>query len=88
MTNTRSNSEYKSPKHKLIRFFEKSRNEWKIKAQNAKTAVKRLTNRISFLEKSRSSWKVKAKNFEHDLKKMQHQNASLQEEVKALKKNH
>ena len=88
MTNTRSNSEYKSPKHKLIRFFEKSRNEWKIKAQNAKIALKKLTNRISFLEKSRSNWKVKAKKFEYDLKKMQHQNASLQEEIKTLKKSH
>ena len=51
---------YKSPKHKLIRFFEKSRDQWKAKCQTAKVTVKRLENRVRFLEKSKAHWKARA----------------------------
>jgi len=35
---------YKSPQRKLVRFFEKSRDQWKAKCQTAKFTVKRLQN--------------------------------------------
>ena len=44
---------YKSPRRKLLRFFEKSRDQWKDKCLEAKAAVKRLQNRVRFLEKSK-----------------------------------
>ncbi len=48
---------YKSPIHKLVRFFEKSRDNWKEKYKETKINNKRLENKVRFLEKSRNSWK-------------------------------
>jgi hypothetical protein len=47
---------YKSPRHKLLRFFEKSRDQWKAKCLSAKATVKRLQNRVRFLLKSGGSF--------------------------------
>jgi len=44
----------KSPRRKLVRFFEKSRDQWKTKHHQAKADVKRLTNRVRFLERSKA----------------------------------
>jgi len=48
---------YKSPIHKLVRFFEQSRDNWKEKYKATKITNKRLENKVRFLEKSRDSWK-------------------------------
>lgn len=45
---------YKSPRRKLVRFFEKSRDQWKTKHHQAKADVKRLTHRVRFLERSKA----------------------------------
>lgn len=58
---------YKSPRHKLVRFFEKSRNQWKAKCLNAKATVKRLQNRIRFLEKSKDRLKHRVSELEAEL---------------------
>ena len=55
---------YTSPPRKLIRFFEKSRDQWKAKCQRAKATVKRLENRVRFLEKSKDEWKARAQELE------------------------
>ena len=55
---------YTSPPRKLIRFFEKSRDQWKAKCQRAKATVKRLENRVRFLEKSKAQWKARAQELE------------------------
>lgn len=52
---------YKSPKGKLLRFFEKSRNGWKRKCKETKVRLKRLTNRVQSLETSRAQWKERAR---------------------------
>lgn len=54
MTDSSQGKTYKSPRRKLIRFFEKSRNQWKTKHHQAKADVKRLTNRVRFLERSKA----------------------------------
>ncbi len=41
---------YKSPKWKLIRFFEGSRNKWKIKAKDAKYQINLLRKRMKYLK--------------------------------------
>jgi len=56
MPSLQEKSVYKSPERKLIRFFETSRNKWKIKARESKRVLKRLKNRIRFLESSRARW--------------------------------
>jgi outer membrane murein-binding lipoprotein Lpp len=52
---------YKSPQSKLVKFFEKSRDQWKAKCSKAKIDVKRLKNRVRFLENSKEHWKSRVK---------------------------
>lgn len=58
---------YTSPKRKLLRFFEKSRDRWKAKCRTAKAKVKRLSKRVRFLEASRARWKQRARELEREL---------------------
>lgn len=57
---------YSSSPRKLLRFFLKSRDQWKAKCQRAKTTVKRLENRVRFLEKSKAQWKAQAQALEQE----------------------
>lgn len=71
----RVTKQYKSPRRKLVRFFEKSRDQWKAKCKNAKGTIKRLQNRIRYLEKSKDEWKRKAIKLENELAQMKtHEN--------------
>ncbi len=58
---------YKSPRRKLVKFFEQSRNQWKAKSIAAKAQVKSLKNRIRYLEGSQAKWKSKAIELETEL---------------------
>ena len=40
--------EYKSPLRKLVRFFEKSRDNWKQKYQQARQEIKSLKNKLYY----------------------------------------
>lgn len=60
-------SPYKSPQRKLVRFFEKSRDQWKAKCQRAKATVKRQQNRVRFLEQSKAEWKARAQGLEAEV---------------------
>lgn len=51
-------NDYKSPMKKLVKFFEKSRDQWKDKAIKAKNKIKLCKNRIKFLETSKSYLKA------------------------------
>ena len=74
---------YKSPRRKLVKFFEKSRNQWKAKCIDAKAMVKMLKNRIRYLEASKNEWKSKAIELEQELARMKAQeNRESQPEVK------
>ena len=57
---------YSSPPRKLLRFFLKSRDQWKAKCQRAKATVKRLENRVRFLEQSKAEWKTRARALEKE----------------------
>ena len=54
----------KSPRRKLVKFFEQSRNQWKAKSSAAKVQVNYLKNRIRYLEGSPAKWKSKALELE------------------------
>jgi hypothetical protein len=58
---------YKSPRRKLVKFFEKSRNQWKTKCIDAKAVVKKLNNRLRYLEANKNEWKRKAIELEKEL---------------------
>ena len=58
---------YKSPKRKLVKFFEKSRDKWKTKHQEVKKNVKQLKNRVNYLEQSKKDLKLRVKELESKL---------------------
>jgi len=62
---------YKSPIHKLLPFFERSRNGWKEKCAVAKATVKRLKNQTAKLQRSRQRWKELAKQRGRELQQLQ-----------------
>jgi hypothetical protein len=62
--------EYKSPKHKLVRFFARSRDLWKDKHQDRVYEAKILRNKILYLEKNKESWKQRAIEAEQEIKKL------------------
>jgi hypothetical protein len=62
---------YRSPVHKLLPFFERSRDGWKGKCKKARRAVKRLKNQTAKLQKSRQRWKELALRQRRDLKRLQ-----------------
>ena len=66
---------YKSPPHKLIRFFEKSRDQWKTKCCTAKASIKRLQHRVRYLEASKAEWKQRAQALEAEVAHLQSQAA-------------
>lgn len=63
--------EYKSPIHKLLPFFERSRDRWKEKCMTAKSAVKQLKNRTAQLSRSRQRWKELARERGRELEALQ-----------------
>jgi len=78
---------YKSPQRKLVRFFEKSRNQWKAKCHKAKSTVKQLKNKVRFLEESRQQWKSRTKELEGELAQMKAKEQAREKEEKNLKKS-
>jgi hypothetical protein len=52
--------EYKSPKHKLLRFFEKSRDSWKEKYHEKTYENKILKNKITRIDQYKETWKQRA----------------------------
>ena len=85
--NETTTKEYKSPRRKLVKFFEKSRDQWKLKCSDAKAMVKKQNNRIRFLEASKEKWKTKAIELEKELARMKGEaNPASQQEVKKTMK--
>ena len=52
---------YRSPIAKLLRFFLRSRDQWKAKCKAAKRENKSLKIRLSKMTESRDRWKAKAR---------------------------
>lgn len=73
---------YKTPLTKLVKFFKKSRDDWKAKHHARKKENKRLKNKIRFLSSSKQKWKDEAFSLRKQLKK-----ATASAERLASKKN-
>ena len=72
---------YRSPRHKLLGFFESSRDKWKDKCKAAKVRLKRATNRVESLVRSRDLWKERAREGEAEAARLRR----LLEDQKALR---
>ena len=78
---------YRSPQHKLVRFFEKSRNQWKAKCLTAKATVRRLKNRAHWLKQSRDAWKNRSQDLARRVRELEAQTLEQQQDIETLKKN-
>jgi uncharacterized protein YdaU (DUF1376 family) len=72
---------YRSPTRKLMQYFERSRDGWKRKRQEAKALNRRLSNRARKLEASRDRWKERARRQQEELRRLR---AELEAEKKAV----
>lgn len=55
-----SDGTWKSPLRKLVRFFQRSRDQWKRKHHALKKDIKREQNQRRAVERSRQHWREKA----------------------------
>ena len=88
MDSTSGNKIYTSPRRKLVRFFEQSRDQWKAKHHQVQIVRKRLENRVRFLEKSQAQWKSRAKEAEAEVARLQARVRSLEEAVTRVLQNY
>lgn len=78
--------QYKSPQRKLVKFFEKSRDQWKNKCLDAKTKLKRFSNRIRFLEDSKKKLKEQVKDLKAEISQMRSDMQKKEKEFEEFKK--
>jgi chromosome segregation ATPase len=92
--------EYKSPPHKLIKFFKASRDNWEETAKERREEIRDLQARVRDLEASREAWKEKAKvalthveakeqaieNLQNELAAARESQAALKQECEEYKK--
>ena len=79
--------EYKTPRWVQAWFLRRSRDNWKRKYMQLKTDSKRLQNRVNDVSKSREQWRDGTKDLEHLVRELEAQNAALQEQFAAQKKD-
>ena len=70
MSMTELEKQYSSPLHKLLPFFEQSRNGWKNKCREGKKDIKRLKNQVQKLGRSRELWKQAAQERAREIQRL------------------
>lgn len=84
---TNTANQYTTPRWVQAWFLKRSRDNWKKKYQQLKTDAKRLTNRVNDVTKSRERWREKTELVNQRLQQLEAENARLQEQLAALKKD-
>ena len=79
---------YSSPQRKLVKFFERSRNQWKAKAGAAKTVLKRLGTRVRRLERSQADSHHQLEVLQTQVAEWQAKHAQTMRELEELKKKY
>lgn len=77
---------YKSPKYKLLQFFEASRDQWKEKCLKAKSRIRSLKINIRDLKKSRQDWKEKCQGHKKEVDENHSKIKLMEQEIESLKK--
>jgi hypothetical protein len=62
---------FTSPLRKLVNFFQRSRDRWKTKYQEAKRLCKKLSNQVRAVEKSRARWRELAQQYERQVSELE-----------------
>jgi chromosome segregation ATPase len=79
---------YSSPQRKLVKFFERSRNQWKAKAGAAKTVLKRLGMRVRRLEQRKADYQRELVAVQAQAAEWQARYAQTVRELEELKKKY
>lgn len=77
---------YTSPQRKLVKCFERRRDQWKAKSRAAKTGRKRLGTRIPRLERSKAASQQQLAALQTQLAEWQAKHAQTARELAELKK--
>ncbi len=80
-------SKYKTSHRVQAWFLGRSRNRWKQKCRDLRVQTKRLQNRVADVTKSREKWRRETEQLQRRLQEVEAQNAALQEQAAALKKD-
>jgi hypothetical protein len=78
---------YTTPARVQAWFLKKSRDLWKNKYMTEKADAKRLENRVRDIDKSRKRWREETEQLSQRVRELESQNAALQEQLAALKKD-
>jgi lipopolysaccharide export system protein LptC len=79
---------YSSPPRKLVKFFERSRNQWKAKSHAAKTVLKRLGTRLGRVERSNAAYQDQLAVLHTQVAQWQAKHAQTMRELEELKKKY
>lgn len=74
-------TDFKSPKGKLVRFFQRSRDGWKRKYMESKRNNKKLSNQTRAVEKSRTRWREVARREQRRSRELERELAELKRAV-------
>ena len=77
---------YKSPQRKLVKFFQRSRDQWKAKCRGAKAEVKTLKKKLHGMAERQQRWKSRVKAVEEELTRLRVEQHALTEVGTAGKK--
>lgn len=80
MSNEVATKEYRSPLTKLVRFFAKSRDQWKEKCQVGKRRLKSLSTQLDWTRNNRDGWRELAVQRKAEIEQ-------LRAELEAIKKS-
>jgi hypothetical protein len=76
---------FKSPRHKLVRFFRESQKKWKGKAMQRLDLVRNLRRKVNDVQESRLCWRKKAQDAEAANKALQEHVLKLEAELAGLR---
>lgn len=68
---------FKSPQRMLVRFFQRSRDNWKQKYMRVKADIKRYRNQAADARRSREQWRAKAEALEAETCRLESELARL-----------
>lgn len=78
---------YRSPVSKLVRFFRKSRDQWKEKCQERRRLCRKLSNQVRVVEASRRRWRQEAKEARREAEEARQEVQQLRKELEETKMN-
>lgn len=62
--------EYKSPKYKLVEYFEQSRDTWRTKATTGRLEIKNLNHKLNYHKDKHAMYKNRCKELERELQEL------------------